>query len=95
MNVYLCRYRGMTGYCCRKHNSKWMFVPELGQVSDAVIRNVALENIDFDNTFAKTYELALENEKKLVNRIIIMFRNLLLPVSRPVTLAGKLFAQVS
>ena len=95
MHVYQCHYRGMNGYCCRKHNASWMFVPELGEASPEVQKNVSLHELEFHNTFAKSYELALEGEKKLVTRLFAAIKGMLLPGQRSMTLGGRLFAQVS
>ena len=53
MNVYQCWYRGLYGYCCRNHNSKWMFVPELGQTNSSIHKHISFHELVFNNAFAR------------------------------------------
>ena len=93
MNVYQCWYRGLSGYCCRSYNSKWMFIPELGQIDNRIHRKIALNDLVFDNIYAKRHEL--EIEKKLNNFTLNPFhllKKLFFATQKPNTIGGMLFA---
>ena len=90
MNVYSCCYQGNLGYCCRRFNSTWMFVPELGQPDNRVHKNVPFEDLIFQNLNARNYEL--ESELRLAGiNFIEPIRKSLTRKSRPQTMGGLLF----
>ena len=95
MNVYQCWYRGLNGYCCRAHNSRWMFVPELGQHSNKIHKQVSLHELVFENPFAKRFELNKEYlfEKRRSN-FLFFLKDLFFPMRRPNTVGGLLFAHI-
>lgn len=95
MNVYQCWYFGLRGYCCRNHNSRWMFVPELGQISNAIHKQISLEDLVFNNEFAKEYELKLEeNLKRIRSNPLHFIKALLFPVKKMGTVEGMLFSAI-
>ena len=95
MNVYQCWYRGLSGYCCRNHNLKWMFVPEMGQYNNNVHKHISLNDLVFNNVFAKQYELKIEHriEKQKSNPLYFL-KWLFFPEKKPNTVAGLLFATI-
>jgi len=93
MNVYQCWYLGLKGYCCRSHNSRWMFVPELGQINNAIHKHIPLNDLIFNNSFAKEYELKIEENLNKINKSPIHFiKALLFPTKKVGTVDGMLFA---
>ena len=95
MNVSQCWYRGLNGYCCRGHNASWMFVPELGQHSNRIHKQVSLHDLVFENPFAKNFELSNEFslERKRTN-IFLFLKELFFPRKKPNTVGGLLFAHL-
>jgi len=90
MNVYSCWYRGVTGYCCRNKNFKWLFVPELGQPNNIIRRNLELDDLIFRNPYEKQYEIEFELE--LSNRSLFSYgKKLLFRAYKPQTTGGFLF----
>lgn len=88
MNVYSCVYKGNKGYCCRRHNRNWMFVPELGQVDNKVYKNISFAEILFENIFDK--KLEEKNQKKIsINSLLhsVMSRK-----QKSQTIGGLLFS---
>ena len=65
MNVYPCWYLGLSGYCCRSHNLKWMFVPEMGQHNSRIHKSISLNDLVFNNAYAKEYELKIEKSLRV------------------------------
>ncbi len=95
MNVYQCWYRGLSGYCCRGHNSRWMFVPELGQPNNRIHKHVSLHDLVFDNPFAKKFELRLEQSLEQKRTSLFFFlKDLFFPPRKPNTVGGLLFAYI-
>ncbi len=95
MNVYECWYQGIRGYCCRSHNMRWLFIPDLGQLSSRIHKHVAIEDLIFANPFAKSYELSAElAHSGLVNKLASWITQLFFPVRRPATVGGLLFARI-
>lgn len=95
MNVYQCWYRGLSGYCCRAHNSRWMFVPELGQINNRIHKHVSLHDLVFDNPFAKMHELTIERSlEKTRGNLFYFLIELFFPAKRPSTVGGMLFAYI-
>ena len=95
MNVYQCWYLGINGYCCRGHNAKWMFVPELGQANNKIHKHLSLNDLIFNNAFAKQYELRIEQHlQKIRTNPFYFIKVLLFPVSKPCTIGGMLFVAI-
>jgi hypothetical protein len=95
MNVYQCWYHGMKGYCCRNHNSKWMFVPELGQINSRIHKQISLNDLVFNNTHAKHYELGLERRlQKLSISPFPILKSLFFPGKKAETVGGLLFGSI-
>lgn len=95
MNVYSCWYRGLSGYCCRGHNSRWMFVPELGQTNNNIQKHISFHELVFDNSFARQYELELERRlQKLKINPFNFLKYLLFPARKASTVGGMLFSTI-
>lgn len=95
MNVYQCWYLGLNGYCCRNRNSRWMFVPELGQASSRINRHVSLSDLVFDNPFAKQYELKIDQrQQKIRSNPLHSLIALFFSTKKPQTVGGMLFASL-
>ena len=95
MNVYQCWYLGLKGYCCRGHNSKWMFVPELGQTNARIHKHISLNDLVFNNSFAKQYELKIEQQlQKITLSPLNFLKALFFSPSKPSTVGGMLFAPI-
>ncbi len=95
MNVYQCWYLGLKGYCCRSDNSRWMFVPEMGQISNRIHKHVSLNDLVFHNAFAKEYELKTERKlEKLRLNPFNYIKSLLFQNKKPSSVAGILFSMV-
>ncbi|GJM04366.1 MAG: hypothetical protein DHS20C09_03570 [marine bacterium B5-7] len=95
MNVYQCWYLGLNGYCCRNHNSKWIFVPELGQGNRRIHKHLSLNDLVFDNPFAKQYELNIEKElQKIKSSPFHFLKSLIFFEKKPSTVDGMLFALI-
>lgn len=93
MNVYSCWYHGLNGYCCRSHNAKWMFVPELGQIDNRIHKQLSLNELVFDNPYAKAHELKIEQRlQKLKFNPFHLIKSLFFPESRANTVGGMLFS---
>ena len=74
---------------------KWLFIPDLGQLSDRIHKHVAIEDLIFANPFAKSYELSAELARTgFMNKLLLLCRNLLFPVRRSATVGGLLFARI-
>lgn len=71
MNVYTCFYRGNFGYCVRRQNASWMFVPELGQTDNNVHKNVPFDHLIFINPYEESFER--EYEERLRKRTLAGF----------------------
>ena len=70
MNVYPCRYRGIAGFGCKDYKQCWMFVPDMGQLSNRIHRNLELDELEFTNELAYEYELGLkQNESPFLQRL--------------------------
>jgi hypothetical protein len=91
MNVYQCCYLGLRGYCCRSHNSRWMFVPELGQANNNIHKHISLNDLAFNNIFAKEYELNIQQIRSNPSHFI---KALLFPAKKAGTVGGLLFATI-
>ncbi len=63
MNVYPCRYRGIAGFGCKDYKQRWMFVPDIGQLSNRIHRNLELDDLEFRNALAYEYELGLQRNE--------------------------------
>ena len=95
MNIYQCWYLGLNGYCCRHHNSSWMFIPELGQTNNIIQKHISLNDLVFNNSFAKEYELKIEESlEKIRTRPLYFIRALLFPAKKACTVGGMLFAPI-
>ena len=95
MNVYQCWYLGLNGYCCRSHNLRWMFVPELGQANNSIRKKISLNDLVFNNPFAKQYELKIEQHLQNIRTNPFYFlKALLFPKRKPCTIDGMLFAVI-
>jgi hypothetical protein len=95
MNVYQCWYLGMKGYCCRIQNSKWMFVPELGQINSSIHKHISLDDLVFNNTFAKHYEMKIEKRlQKMKSNPLHFLKTLLFPDNKSGTVGGLLFSNI-
>lgn len=93
MNVYQCLYLGLRGYCCRSHNSRWMFVPELGQTNGNIRKQISFSDLIFNNSFAKQYELKIEQRlQKIKSNPFYFLKSLLFSGEKPGTVGGMLFA---
>lgn len=93
MNVYQCWYLGLKGYCCRNHNSRWMFVPELGQTNNAIQKRIPLNDLVFNNSFAKEHELKIEkNLNKITKSPLHFIKALFFPAKKATTVGGMLFS---
>lgn len=69
MNVYPCQYKGITGFGCKDHKQRWMFVPDMGQVTSSIHRDLALSDLCFTNALAYEFEQTLEsNASSLLQR---------------------------
>lgn len=86
MNVYSCWHKGTLGYCCRRDNSEWMFVPELGQYDKTIYKNVAFEDLIFKNRYESEYEARLER-----SRTAGLLQRILRKKYKPHTIGGLLF----
>ena len=92
MNVYQCWYLGFRGYCCRNHNSKWMFVPELGQMSSRIHKHISIHDLVFNSGFAKQNELMIEQRlSKMRSNPFHIIKTFLFPYKKPNTVGGMLF----
>ena len=93
MNIYQCWYLGLRGYCCRSHNSRWMFVPELGQTNSNIHKHISFSDLIFNNSFAKQYELTIEQRlQKVKSNPFYFLKSLLFSEEKPSTVGGMLFA---
>ena len=92
MNVYACHYRGIAGYCCRRHKSKWLFVPDLGAFSSEIHRHVHLEELVFANPLAHAFEASLQQHPGILRSVLKGLKELLLPAKNHSTIGGLLFA---
>lgn len=93
MNVYQCWYLGLNGYCCRSYNSRWMFVPELGQANSNIHKHISLNDLVFYNVFAKQYELMIEQHlQKIRTNPFYFLKEFLFPEKKACTIGGMLFA---
>jgi hypothetical protein len=88
MNVYSCCYRGNIGYSCRLRGRQWMFVPELGQADGRVHRGIALSELIFADTRAKSWEMQREECRP---GGLDWLRNLLGGSEEPRSVGGMLF----
>ncbi len=92
MNVYQCWYLGLRGYCCRGHNSRWMFVSELGQANNNY-KHISLNDLVFNNVFAKEYELKIEERiQQIKSNPFYFIKELFFPAKNASTVGGLLFA---
>ena len=80
----------MNVYNCCFHGKNWMFVPEMGQTNNRVIRNITILDLQFYNLHEKEYELTYENQLVLHMTVKIL-KALMLPVYRSQTVSGHLF----
>lgn len=95
MNVYQCWYLGLSGYCCRSHNSRWMFVPELGQGNSRIHKHISLNELVFHNAFAKEYELKIEQGlQKIRSNPLYFLKSLFFSTQKASTVGGMLFATI-
>ena len=95
MNVYQCWYHEINGFCCRGYNSAWMFVPELGQLNNRIRKHVALDELIFDNYFAKQFELTIEQQLERVKSNPYYFlKELFFPTRKAATVGGMLFMPI-
>ena len=95
MNVYQCWYFGLKGYCCRSHNSRWMFVPEMGQTDNKIRKHISLNDLVFNNSFAKEYELKIERKlEKMRSNPFNFIKSLFLPNKKAASVGGMLFSMV-
>ena len=93
MNVYQCWYLGLRGYCCRSRNSRWMFVPELGQTNSNIHKHISFNDLIFNNSYAKQYELTIEQHlQKIRSNPFYFLKSLLFSNEKPSTVGGMLFA---
>lgn len=91
MNVYPCWYLGLSGYCCRSHNLKWMFVPEMGQHNNRIHKRISLNDLVFNNVYAKEYELKIEQGLDKIRMNPFRFiRSLLFPARKSGNVIGML-----
>lgn len=92
MNVYECWYLGIRGYCCRTPHSKWMFVPELGQMNNTIYKHLSIHDFVFNNAIAQEYELSIEKSlSKLRTNPLLLLRSLLFPTRKMRSVGGMLF----
>lgn len=95
MNVYQCWYRGLNGYCCRSHNAKWLFVPELGQTDKRIHKHISFSELVFHNSAARRYELGIENKmSKTQNNPLRFLLSLFSSKPQANTIGGMLFSMV-
>jgi len=95
MNVYQCWYLGLNGYCCRNFNSKWIFVPELGQGHSRIHKQLSLNELVFDNPIAKQYEMKIERQfQKIKYNPLHLLKSIFFSVKKPSTVGGMLFASI-
>ena len=95
MNVYQCWYLGLKGYCCRSHNSRWMFVPEMGQIDNKIHKHISLNDLVFNNSFAKEYELKIERKlEKMRGNPFNFIKSLFMPRNKTASVGGLLFSMV-
>jgi uncharacterized protein YjaG (DUF416 family) len=92
MNVYQCWYFGLKGYCCRSYNSRWMFVPEMGQSNSRIHKHISLHDLVFNNSFAKEHELKLERKlEKTRSKPLSFIMSLLFPAKKASSVGGLFF----
>lgn len=92
MNVYPCRYRGIAGFGCKDHKLRWMFVPDMGQLSNRIHRNLTLDDLQFVNEQAYEFELRLEKKASSLFNGIKWLTQLLSKAGRAATVEGQLLA---
>lgn len=90
MNVYSCCYKGNYGYCCRRYNHSWMFVPELGQSDNNIYKNVAFDDFIFKNKYAEEYERDFQSHLERSNTTGLL-KKILRKKFKPQTIGGLLF----
>ena len=90
MNIYGCVYKGNRGYCCRRHNMNWMFVPDLGQVDNKVYKNISFDEIFFENSFDRKLEQDFQVKLDKTG-IIGLLHNFVRRKDKPQTIGGLLF----
>ncbi|MFQ5659157.1 MAG: hypothetical protein ACE5GZ_01945 [Gammaproteobacteria bacterium] len=89
MGVYPCWLNGTNGYGCRIRGNKWMFVPELGQPDGTIYKNIVLEQLIFNNSFEKKYEMQREEGLDRFSLTGIL-KSLILPSRQAHTVCGLL-----
>ncbi|MEQ8795962.1 MAG: hypothetical protein RLT87_04575 [Gammaproteobacteria bacterium] len=92
MNVYPCRYRGSAGFGCKDHKQRWMFVPDMGQLSKRIHRNLTLDDLQFANELAYEFELRLENNASSFLNGLKRASRLFTKAGRASTVEGQLLA---
>lgn len=90
MNVYSCWYKGNYGYCCRRYNLTWLFVPELGQPDNTIYKNVAFEDFIFKSKYAEEYEREYQLRLDRIYAAGLM-QKILRKKYKPQTIGGMLF----
>ena len=88
MNVYSCIYQNSEGYCCRRRDESWMFVPQFGEPDRHIYKKIPLEDLEFSIPEEKIFEEIYENRLRQ-SGLTRKFRNLIRrDVSK--TVAGRL-----
>ena len=69
-----------------------MFVPEMGQISNKIHKHISLNDLVFNNTFAKEYELKIEQKlEKMSSNPLNFIKSLFFPGKTAGSVGGLLF----
>lgn len=93
MNVYSCTYKKSQGYCCRRHDTTWMFVPQFGEPDRHIYKKVPFEDLEFSIPEEKIFEAIFENRLRQ-SGLTRQFKNLFKKDGAR-TVGGKLFCPIS
>ena len=92
MNVYPCCYQGISGFGCKDFRQRWMFIPDMGQLSNKIYRNLELNQLVFKNERAQAFEYSLENDKSSILQAILRVIGFPGATGNSVTIEGQLLA---
>lgn len=92
MNVYPCRYRGVNGFGCKDNRQGWIFVPDMGQQSSKICRDIHLRDLEFRNELAYRYELELQTKGSPFLQILHIVSRYLGITGKAMTVEGQLLA---
>jgi hypothetical protein len=72
-----------------------MFVPELGQGNSRIHKHISFNDLIFNNSFAKQYELKIEQRlQKIKSNPFYFLKSLFFSEEKPSTVGGMLFAYI-